>query len=299
MAKYAYGIDIGGTRVKAGLVDILSGKILASRIFNSKKEEQPFLDSLKDALQSMQAEIEIKEVCGAGVSVTGFVHRAGIMGKSKEAFLPFLSGYPIAQRLETTLDMPVKVDSDGRIVCYGECLYGAGKGYERVLLITLGTGIGFSILENAVIPSEPAVLHMGGHVKVKNSNRKCYCGLTGCFEQQCSGPALMAEYRSASGSDASGKEIFSRAIAGEKAATDVVESYLESLCCGLNQFIFAHAPDVIVIGGGVANGLENYIDRIREQVTAKCYDTYHCDIKLAQLGDMAGVIGAAALMQQP
>ena len=297
MTEYAFGIDIGGTRVKTGLVDVQSGEILASRIFSSSKEEQPFLESLEKAVYSMQKETGIQQVCGAGVSVTGFVHRGGIMGKSKEAFLPFLSGYPIAKKLEESLTMPVKVDSDGRIVCYGECLYGAGKGYRRVLLITLGTGIGFCILENAVIPPEPAVLHMGGHVKVRNSDRKCYCGLTGCFEQQCSGPALMSRYCVATGENVPGEEIFHRAEAGEDAAKGVVESYLEDLCCGLNQFVFAHAPDVIVIGGGVANGLRNYAGFIRGRVTAKCYDTYRCDIKFASLGDMAGVIGAAALMR--
>lgn len=297
MSKYAFGIDIGGTRVKAGLVDTSNGKIISYRVFRSAKEETLFLSSLKNALVSMQEEANVPwtQINGSGVSVTGFVHTNGIMGKSKAAFLPFLSGYPIAARLEQVLNMPVRVDSDGRIICYGECLYGAGKNYERVLLITLGTGIGFCLLENAVIPTAPAIMHMGGHIKVRNSNEKCYCGLTGCFEQQCSGTALMFRYRSMTGAEAAGEEIFRCAAVGEPMAVRLMDDYINDFCCGLNQFVFSHAPDVIVIGGGVANGLKKYKDRIQGNITAKCYDTYQCDIRFAELGDMAGIIGAAAL----
>jgi Transcriptional regulator/sugar kinase len=210
LSDFAFGVDIGGTRVKAGLVDISKGEILSSKVFESAKNEELFLSNLKNALEVLRLSngLERRQICGAGVSVTGFVHSDGVMGRTSAAFLPFLSEYPIKKRLTETLEMPVRVDSDGRLVCYGECLFGAGRGYGRVLLITLGTGIGFCLLENATIPDYPAVLHMGGHIKVKNSDEKCYCGLTGCFEQLCSGPALSRRFFEQTGLEKDGEAIF-------------------------------------------------------------------------------------------
>lgn len=299
MRSLAFGIDIGGTRVKSGLVDITTGEIISSRIFPSEKDEDVFLNSIESAFRSMQKETSISnsDIRGAGVSVTGFVHKNGIMGKTSNAFLPFLSEYPIEARLKETLNMPVMADSDGRVVCLGECLYGAGRDYERVLLITLGTGIGFCVLENAMIPNESAILHMGGHVKVKNSTERCYCGLTGCFEQCCSGPALQRRYQTVSGEYLSAEAIFNAALSGDDCAANLINEYLEDFCCGMNQFIYGHAPDAVIIGGGVANGLKRYADYISKHVTARCYDTHKYDIVFAELGDMAGVLGAAALLR--
>ena len=297
MSDYAFGVDIGGTRVKLGLVDLVHGTLIKSRIYPSSRDEKTFLTDLRQEVCAMLKEngLTVDAIRGLGASVSGFVRTNGIMGKTDSAFLPFLSEYPIRNMLESAIGLQVRVDSDGRMVCYGECLYGAGRNYHRVVMITLGTGIGFCFLEDAILPRAPALLHMGGHIKVHNSNTPCYCGLCGCFEQYCSGTALSNRYRSLTGNIIDSEEIFYRAQDGESLAVSLVSEYLDDLCCGLNQIIYSHAPDVIIIGGGVANSLKGYFLQISNGVHAKCYDNHNCAIHFTELGDMAGIYGAASL----
>ncbi len=145
------------------------------------------------------------------------------------------------------------------------------------------------------------MIHKAGHIKVSDSHigadRRCYCGIKGCLESVCSGTALSREASVRYGCSMTNEELFQRAEDEEATAKELIEEYLDALASGLNQYIYLFAPDVIVLGGGVSNALEGYVEGLKERITAAVYSGYEVHIRLSELKENAGILGSAALFR--
>ena len=295
------GIDIGGTNVKAGIVDLATNEVLASCDFPTEHDsEQAFLDGLARAVEELSAQAGTPRA--AGISIGSYVFADGsIDGMS--SFVPFLThGYPLAEKLADALGLPVRVDNDARLICLAEARDGAGRGFSRVLTLTLGTGVGVGLCEDGHPFGGEPFIHLAGHVKVRTGgeypcldDEPCYCGMQGCFESTCSGTSLQAYVHDRLGADVSNRELFERAAANDPAAAEIVEWYLDMLARALNQYVYLYCPDVIVIGGGVAKGLEPYEDVINELLVAEVYEGQRTVVRITDLKEDSGILGAASL----
>lgn len=295
------GIDIGGTNVKAGIVDLATNEVVASFDFPTIRDsEQAFLESLARVVE------ELSEQAGApraaGISIGSYVFEDGsIDGMS--SFVPFLvHGYPLAEKIEGALGLPVRVDNDARLICLAEARDGAGKGFSRVLTLTLGTGVGVGLCEDGRPFGGEPFIHLAGHIKVRTGGEyacldadPCYCGMQGCFESTCSGTSLQAYVHDRLGDDVSNKEMFERAAAGDAEAQAIVDWYIDMLARALNQYVYLYCPDVIVIGGGVAKGLGRYSGKLDALLTAEVYEGQRTVIKVTDLKEDSGILGAASL----
>ena len=295
------GIDIGGTNVKAGIVDLTTNEVLASCDFPTEHDsEQVFLAGLAQAIDKLSAQAGTPQA--AGISIGSYVFADGsIDGMS--SFVPFLvHGYPLTERIGGALGLPVRADNDARLICLAEARDGAGKGFPRVLTLTLGTGVGVGLCENGHPFGGEPFIHLAGHIRVRSGGEHpcldvdpCYCGMRGCFESTCSGTSLQAYVHDQLGSTVSNKEMFERAAAGDAKARAIVSWYIDMLARALNQYVYLYCPDVIVIGGGVAKGLEPYEDVINELLVAEVYEGQRTVVRITDLKEDSGILGAASL----
>ena len=295
------GIDVGGTNVKAGIVDVASNEVLASCDFPTvRSSEQAFLTSIAQAVETLSAQAGAPRA--AGISIGSYVFADGsIDGMS--SFVPFLvHGYPLTERIGGALGLPVRADNDARLICLAEARDGAGKGFPRVLTLTLGTGVGVGLCENGRPFGGEPFIHLAGHIRVRSGGEHpcldaapCYCGMRGCFESTCSGTSLQAYVHDQLGDDVSNKEMFKRAAAGDVKAQAIVTWYIDMLVRALNQYVYLYCPDVIVIGGGVAKGLEPYEDAINERLVAEVYEGQRTVVRITDLKEDSGILGAASL----
>ena len=302
------GIDIGGTVTKVGIVDLASERVVASCDFPTEKDsERAFLSRIARSVQELGERARAlagpaARVRAAGVSIGSYVFDDGsIDGMS--SFVPFLAhGYPLGEKISQELGMPVRVDNDARLICLAEARHGAGRGYSRVLTLTLGTGVGVGLCEEGSPFGGEPFIHLAGHVKVRTGGEypcldadPCYCGMRGCFESTCSGTSLQRFVRRALGEGVTNRDVFERAAVGDQAALEVVEWYLGMLGCALNQYVYLYCPDVIVIGGGVAKGLVPYEQRLRESLVAEVYEGQCTEVRVTELREDSGILGAASL----
>ena len=295
------GIDIGGTNVKAGIVDLATNEVLASCDFPTIRDsEQAFLESLAAAVAQLSAQADAPRA--AGISIGSYVFSDGsIDGMS--SFVPFLThGYPLAERSGGALGLPVRVDNDARLICLAEARDGAGQGFSRVLTLTLGTGIGVGLCEDGRPFGGEPFIHLAGHVKVRTGGEypcldtePCYCGMEGCFESTCSGTSLQVYVHDRLGADVSNKEMFERAAEGDPAAAEIADWFLDMLARALNQYVYLYCPDVIVIGGGVAKGLERYESDLNDRLVAEVYEGQRTVVRITDLKEDSGILGAASL----
>jgi len=295
------GIDIGGTNVKAGIVDLATNHVLASCDFPTPHDtEEAFLGSLAGAVS------ELSRAAGApwaaGISIGSYVFGDGsIDGMS--SFVPFLThGYPLAEKITGALGLPVRVDNDARLICLAEARDGAGQGFSRVLTLTLGTGVGVGLCEDGHPFGGEPFIHLAGHVKVRTGGEypcldsdPCYCGMQGCFESTCSGTSLQKYVHDQLGEDVSNAQAFERAAGGDERAAAVVDWYLDMLARALNQYVYLYCPDVIVMGGGVAKGLKAYEDKLNEMLVAEVYEGQRTVVRITDLKEDSGILGAASL----
>lgn len=303
----ALGIDIGGTRTKMGIVDLESGEIFGARIFDTiRSTHEEMMHVMQQELRSCCEEtgIAAEELKGTGVSIGTFVFEDGTIDGMK-CFVPFMvEGYPLVPELEKALGMPVRADNDVRIINLAEAVYGAGRGYKKVMTITLGSGVGTGVSEDGKPFGKEAFHHLAGHIKVRNGGEipaldqeLCYCGMRGCFEGTCSGTSLEIWVRSVFGENMTNPGFFDLVKQGDSRAKALLEQYLGYLSDALNQYIYVYCPDVIILGGGVARGLKPYLEEIRSKVVAQVHYRQHTDIVISDLMEDSGILGAALLMK--
>ena len=308
---HTIGVDVGGTKVAAGLVDE-AGTILR-RTRRPTPSASP--DDVEDVIAACVAELcEGVEVEAVGIGAAGFVtaDRATVL------LAPNLSwrDEPLRDGVAERVALPVVVENDANAAAWGEYRFGAGRGEKHLVVVTVGTGIGGGIvLDGVLYRGRYGVGAEFGHMRVSESGRRCGCGQHGCWEQYCSGRALLHEAREiADVQRAYGKrllelgggrpegieapEVTEAAREGDPAALDCFEEVGAWLGQGLADLAAILDPGTFVIGGGVADAGELLLGPARRVFAERLTGTAarpHSQIRLAALGNDAGLVGAADL----
>ncbi|MEA3285782.1 MAG: ROK family protein [Candidatus Marinimicrobia bacterium] len=290
MIKVRAGIDIGGTKVRIGLVDeshdliVLAGKIAMAQIANG----DDLMQIISEQVKALVAESEDYELAGVGVGAPGPLN-----GTHDEVMetpnTPIIQNYPLVARLQSYFDVPIKMNNDANVFVLGEALAGAGKGEALVYGITLGTGYGHGFVWDGRILS-------GAHGTATEYGLAPYN--EGSFEDYVSGPALERNYTHISGESRSGLEIFELAKSGNANALAAWSLLGRSVGHSLVYVNHLLDPGIIVVGGSLAAGFDFFIDSLEEVVDAHLFPNQRGKLKIvpARLGDAAPVIGAAALI---
>lgn len=313
---YYIGIDLGGTNIAVGIVDE-SFKIVKKGSTPTLVNRDPELiiaDMGKLCLELLaETGIGLEEVVCAGIAAPGSVNpRTGIIEYANN--LPFLR-FPIADTLRKYLPMrKVFLENDANAAALGEAVGGAAKGKRLSVMITLGTGVGGGVIIDGKIYS--GFNYAGaelGHTVIEYNGRQCSCGRKGCFEAYASATALvnMTKEKLAACKDtlmwemcgndinkADARIAFAAMKKGDRAGKEVVDMYISYLACGITNMINIFQPEVLLIGGGVCNEKDYLLKPLTEIVNADQYtrnQAVKTEIKIAALGNDAGIVGAAAL----
>jgi len=291
-------VDIGGTKIAVGMVDD-RGTVLC-KTETPTKGERGYADGLA-RITAMLHEVTRQagaEISGIGIGSTGWVYPfTGEFGDVD--FLPAWKGCNPVKDLERTFGVGAALENDGDAAALGEAGWGAGRGKQRLIYVTVGTGIGGGIildgeLYRGVDRSHPEV----GHHVIDASGSECTCGFRGCWEALATGPAMAAWYKSNAGASGSGeelgaKEIFQLAQNGDPCARRAVERETYYLGLGLANLIGLFVPDMIVLGGSVMKSVR--LEDLRGVIAQGCrfVPWEKTALALASLGEDANLIGAA------
>lgn len=307
------GVDVGGSKVLVAEVNE-SGDVVREAIWSTPGAEgSP--DLVEDVVNEAVREVADGRVLGAvGVAAAGFVDAAG----ERVMFAPHLPwrDAPVRARLAERWGVPVALENDAHCAAYAELSFGAARGASTALVITLGTGIGGAV----VVAGRVHRGHNGmagelGHMQVVPDGHPCECGRRGCWEQYCSGNALVARARAAIGHQPTlldelcggdpaaltGPMITQAAEDGDLVARDAFASIADWLGVGVANLVAAFDPEVVVVGGGLSAVGDRLLTPARVAL-ARC--VVGADPRVlppvvpAQLGAEAGAVGAAVLARQ-
>ncbi len=250
------------------------------------------LDRVAELVASLRGHAPDCDLVGVGTPGS-LSTRTGLLKNSNTVCL---NGRPLAADLEARLGLPIRLENDANCFALAEARGGAGRGHDLVFGVILGTGVGGGLVHGGRLWTGPQhIAGEWGHHAIDPAGPPCYCGQRGCVEAMLSGPALEAAYRTAGGGAAAVAEVAARAEAGEPIAVAVLEHWLDRFGRALANVVNVLDPDVVVVGGGLSN-LAALYDRGRDAVARYVFnDELRTPIVRPQLGDSAGVIGAALL----
>ncbi len=308
----AIGIDLGGTKVEVGLVDSM-GKILSESRYptNSSQGSEGIINDIVKAVKDLQVDMRALAI---GVGAAGQVDLNGVMRAAPN--LPF-QDEPLQMRLEEELEIPVVVTNDVRAAAYGEWKYGSGRGVNDLVVIFVGTGIGGGVVSGGQL-LEGCTNNAGelGHSTLIADGRKCRCPNYGCLEAYAGGWAIAERAQKAVlSSPEDGKALKSAAGGvdiitaetvnhayreGDLLAKRLVEETGHYLGSGIVGIINAFNPCLLILGGGVIEGLPELIGMVDDEVRSRALKPGLEGLKIvkAALGGKAGVIGAAGLARK-
>jgi len=304
MRKLAIGVDIGGTRTKVGLVDIDNGEVFDQLIYPTEtKSSEVFLAQMKDAIHTFKEKVKAtsEQIKGIGFGIPGFIFPNGMIDTTYGS-VDFMEYYPLKQLIEDEHQITCALDNDARVIALGESLYGIGKDYKRVLVLTLGTGVGVGFTIEGKLNEPLAFAHMAGHITITDNEYPCYCGRTGCLESLVSATGMCQLAKRAGwekddkNAEITAEYIFKQREIGNPLAVKLVDQYINYLKTGIDNYANIYAPDVVILGGGVAKGLVNDLHKLHNKSLLFPYQTYKTDLKTSILEESSGILGAAALL---
>jgi glucokinase len=305
------GVDVGGTKVLGGVVTPKGEVLDTSRRPTPSEDVGATAQVIADVIKELAAKHEIEAV---GIGAAGFIDAS----RSVVLHAPNLAwrDEPLRERIESLVNLPVVVENDANAAAWAEYRFGAGRGESHLMLLTVGTGIGGGVvLDGAVYRGKFGVAAEFGHIRVVPNGLQCGCGDRGCFEQYCSGKALIREARAAAardpesaqrllelaGGDAAavqGPHVTKAALDGDPAAVGAFAVVGEWLGRGLADMVFGWDPSCIVVGGGVAEAgdllLAPALVAYEAALSARGRREAAA-IRPAAMGIEAGLVGAADL----
>ena len=312
---YYMGIDLGGTNIKAGVVDDafrIIGRAKAKTGIPRPAEE--VMDAMAECAKAAAADAGVpwEQIRQVGIGVPGTANEE--TGVVEYANNLLFENVPMREYLQKRLHKEIDITNDANAAALGEVLAGAARGASNAVAVTLGTGVGGGIIIDGRLFTG---FHYGGaelgHMGIVLGGRKCTCGRRGCLEAYASATGLIRSTKEAmeafpdslmwelareNGGNVSGRTAFLAAGRGDAAAQAVVNDYIQHLGYGLASIINILAPEILVIGGGVSNEGENLLRPLVECVRPQLYirpPEKQTRIALATLGNDAGLIGAAFL----
>ena len=294
------GVDIGGTKMAVGVIDH-EGHILAKAQCPTDVPRgfDDAMQRVSTLLVKCAQEAEVK-LDGIGIGCAGPLDRVtGVLGNVNN-LVGWEGGNPV-ETLTRKFEVPVAMENDADAAALGELYWGSGKAKARFLYVTVGTGIGVSvILDGRVYRGVDGCHPEIGHHILDASGPPCSCGVRGCWESLAAGPAMVAWLRENAppayvSQGLSAREICTRAQDSDTWAQRAVEREAHYLGLGLANLITMFAPETIVLGGSVMKSADLFMDRMREVIGQNCrlVPVEKVEISLASLGADAGMIGAA------
>ena len=309
--KYAVGIDLGGTAIKGGLVDdrgavLYSASVPTEREKGAKAVAKNIAKLVKTILE--KAKMTKDDVVGIGIGSPGTID-------SKTGTVVYTNNlnwknFPLADEVSALTGIRVKVANDANAAALGEYKFGAGKGAEDIVMLTLGTGVGGGVVIGGKLfegyASAGAEL---GHMVIDRGGEQCTCGLRGCFETYASATALIRETKKAMLSNPQTKlwEVGLDNVCGktpfdymdvDESAKKVVNEYIDALTIGIINIVNIFRPQKVILGGGVCEQKKVLLPPIRKAVSERAYGgkkAPKCEVVVAKFKNRAGQIGAAAL----
>ncbi|HWZ82334.1 MAG TPA: ROK family protein [Terriglobales bacterium] len=323
MNECIVGIDIGGTKIAAGIVD-LEGTVLAGSRSGmaARGSAAEGLAAVESAIESVLAKkAPSYKVRGIGICSPGPLDPlTGVVINPPN--LPCWRNFPLAASIRASHRVPVMVENDANAAALAECKWGAGRGYRNVFYLCLGTGIGTGVvLDGVIYHGRTGSAGEGGHMGIDRNGPLCGCGKRGCIEALASGPAIARRARENLEREKLAKSPSSRLLEladgeperitsqmvgeacaeGDPVARAVIGETLDVLAYWLGNIIDLIEPEVIVMGGGVASMLAPYLDDLRGRWKGAVVNPWpdKIPVVLARYGEEAGVAGAAALLTSP
>ena len=314
MAKYSIGIDLGGTKILAAIVDTLSGEVVFSAKKKTKKDKgaEKITKKVIDLIQELSdnSGIKLSQIDSVGLGLAGQVDRKkGVLIAS-----PNLDCFNVNFKaaIEEKYNIPVFVGNDVEVATLGELVFGAGKGHKNFVCVFVGTGVGSGIVINGR-------LHSGytgtageiGHIIVAQGGRACGCGANGCLEAYASRTAIEQKIKGAikKGHNSvitdlikddgiiRSKYLKTALEQGDELVLSCITEAAEYLSSGLASVINFFNPEIIILGGGMIGAIDFFFDLTTRKTLSKSLPTpsEKTIIEKAKLGDFSGVVGAAIL----
>ena len=305
------GIDVGGTNLKAGLVNEEGTIVAVERTPLDFQGPEPFAETLAQLAAAVMERggVEVKDVAYVGMGIPGAVKGGEIL---YTANIP-MKNVPLEALFRRHLDLPGLLGNDADCAAVGEWSCGVGRGTKHFIVITLGTGVGGGMILNGKLYAGMGAGGEVGHIVIKQDGVPCNCGRRGCWEAYASATGLIRETKeameqhpesalhavAAANGGVEGRTAFQAAEQGDETALAVCRAYAEYLAAGLTNLVNILHPEAVALGGGVAAAPEHLLlEPVREIVARECY-ARHVDqvprIIRAELGNDAGIIGAAML----
>ncbi len=296
MDRYYIGLDVGGTKIAGGLVH--NGEV--SRTVTVPTEAGRGAKAVLANIQKVIAVFNAPQVAAVGIGITGQVNSATGTLVAAHNLPAGLQRFPLAKRLAKGIGKPVTVENDARCLTLGEAVYGAGRRYDLVVGMTLGTGIGGGIVAGGrIVRGRNGTAGEVGHMTVVEHGLACSCGQRGHLEAYASGPGLAHLYTELSGRTVEPREVDGRYQRREAAAKKAYAMFAAALAMGLANLITVLNPDVIVVGGGLARVRALWTPAIGQAKPLLLYDDQRTTpIVPATLGASAPILGAALLAQR-
>ncbi|ESX14931.1 MULTISPECIES: ROK family protein [unclassified Mesorhizobium] len=311
MTKLALAFDLGGTALRGALVES-DGRIVAhaSAPTLAGAGSEAVIGQIVALAGTLLREHPQANVAGIGVGAPGPLDpKAGIVIAP-----PTLAGWhdvPLIDILGRHFGLPVRLENDANAAALGEWRFGAGRGSGSLVFVTVSTGIGGGVVADGhIYHGRRGLAAEIGHMTITGEGDRCFCGAIGCFEAVASGTALGRRAtrltapgdgsllrRLSNDGDVSARHVVEAAKAGDANALDLIEAEAQWLGIGFTNVLHLYSPDLIVMGGGLSNGFDLLAPSIRAVIQQRAMPAYRdVPIVQAELGDRAGLIGAASLI---
>lgn len=312
---YTIGIDLGGTNIVAAVVDEKYNILAKAKTPTAmpRKPEEIFDDIAKVSKESVEkAGLTMSDISSVGLGTPGTVNGGVIEYANNLGFDHIPAEKMLKERLG---DLPIYIENDANCAALGEAFAGCGNGSKNFIAVTLGTGVGSGIIVDGKIVS--GINHAGGecgHMVIVVDGVPCTCGRRGCWEAYASATALinqtkaaiekhpdsiMSELAKEEGA-VTGRTAFDGMRRKDAVAVKVVENYIKYIAAGVTNLVNAFQPEILCIGGGICNEGETLLRPLRRYVEKERYSVYssvQTRIVKAELGNDAGIIGAAILYE--
>ena len=312
MKNYYYCVDIGGTTVKAGIIDEDNNILFTTKTNTIVSEDPHYLTKIiLNLIEKLEitSNMKISHSSGLGIGAPGLIDAT--TGTIKFSGNLKLKEYPLKEMVEQHVNVPVKVANDADLATLAELKFGAGKKYNSFILLTLGTGIGSGLVINGELYGKNAP-YSGeiGHMKVSDRNVRCSCGDYNCFEALASTRALSRMTKTAMKNNPSskmwskynlstvnGKTVFEFKDKDETAKT-VFETFVKNLGTGIVSLVNVFMPEAIILGGAISNEKEALTKPVEDFVNDRIYARnvgFKIKIETAKATAHAGILGGKCL----
>jgi glucokinase len=298
-------VDFGGTKLSVGIADLGLGTVLEKSIRPTPQSANSSIAAVTSMVHSLLAKADSIQPAAIGVSFGGLVSGDGSTIKTSH-HVPGWENYPLAEYLESTLNLPVQIINDADAAALGEYHFGAGQGVHSLLYLTVSTGIGAGIvLDGNIYQGETALAGEIGHMVMLPDGPICPCGRRGCLEALASGRSIARSMSNAirggrrSNLKASGvttKQVAAAAAKGDPLAARVWFDAMNWLGIGVANAANLLNPGRVVIGGGLSKAGSLLFDPVRESANRHILD-HRLEIQPALLGEDANLLGAGALWE--